>query len=56
MRLDIPDGIEIVAMNSIEAEKIPFEKKPRVKGLVEQWLLSVEGAMRETLYRLMKQG
>ena len=35
VRLDIPDGIDIVAMNSIEQEKIPFEKKPRVKGLVE---------------------
>ena len=54
MRLDIPDGIDIVNMNSIEAEKIAFEKKPRVKGLVEQWLLNVEQMMKDTLYRLMK--
>ena len=47
---------DIVAMYSNEGEKVVFNKGPKAKGLVEQWLKSVEKAMVDTLQKLMKTG
>jgi dynein heavy chain len=55
VKLDIQE-LDIIAMFSNEGERVPFAKVQKARGLVEQWLDSVQGAMRETLYRLMKQG
>ena len=41
-------------MLSNEGERVPFSKAPKVKGLVEMWLDSIQGAMRDTLWKLMK--
>ncbi|PCI26912.1 hypothetical protein COB52_05600 [Candidatus Kaiserbacteria bacterium] len=41
-KLDIIDGLDIVAMRSGEGEKIPFAKPPKVKGQVENWLDGVQ--------------
>ena len=41
-------------MYSIEAERVPFSKMAKVRGLVEQWLDSIQGAMRDTLLKLLK--
>lgn len=43
-------------MYSIEGERVPFSKVQKVRGLVEQWLDSLQSAMRDTLWRLLKQG
>ena len=43
-------------MCSNEGERVPFSKVQKVRGLVEQWLDSIQGAMRDTLWRLLKQG
>lgn len=55
VKLDIQE-YDIVAMYSNEGERVPFAKIQKAKGLVEQWLESVQKAMCETLQRLMKQG
>lgn len=38
VKLDISEGIDIQAMQSLETERVPFSKPPKVRGLVEQWL------------------
>ncbi len=43
-------------MMSLEGERVPFSKPPKVRGLVETWLESVQAAMRDTLFKLMKSG
>jgi dynein heavy chain len=56
MKLDIQDGLDIVAMMSSEKERVPFTKPPKVKGQVENWLDSVQVSMRDQLLRLLKSG
>ena len=56
VKLDIVDGMDIHAMYSIEGERIPFAKVLKIRGLVEQWLDSLQSSMRDTLQRLMKSG
>jgi dynein heavy chain len=56
VRLDISEGVDIQAMMSNEGERVPFNKVQKVRGLVEQWLDTVQSAMRDSLQRLMKQG
>lgn len=48
VKLDIQE-YDIVAMYSNEGERVPFAKIQKAKGLVEQWLESVQKAMCETL-------
>lgn len=43
-------------MFSIEGERVAFNKVPKVRGLVEQWLASIQTAMIETLQKLMRAG
>lgn len=43
-------------MFSNEGERIPFSKPQKARGQVETWLDSIQNAMRETLYKLMKSG
>jgi len=53
VRLDIQEA-DIVAMYSNEGERVPFSKIQKARGQVEQWLDSVQGAMRDTLQKLLK--
>jgi len=56
-KLDInTENNDIVAMLSVEQERVPFAKSPRAKGQVEIWLGTVQNAMRESLQKLMKAG
>ena len=48
--------LDIIAMYSNEGEKVNFSKSLKARGQIEQWLESVQGGMKDTLYRLMKQG
>jgi dynein heavy chain, axonemal len=48
--------VDILAMYSNEGEKVNFSKPLKARGQVEQWLESVQVGMKDTLYRLMKQG
>jgi dynein heavy chain len=48
--------VDILAMYSNEGERVPFNKALKARGMVELWLESVQGGMKDTLYRLMKQG
>lgn len=41
MRLEIKEGIDIVAMISGEGEKIPLNKMVKARNQVETWLLMV---------------
>jgi Dynein heavy chain, N-terminal region 2 len=41
-------------MFSNEGERVPFSKAQKARGQVEQWLDSVQGAMRDTLWKLLK--
>lgn len=56
MRLDIKDGLDIQSMQSSEGEKVPLFKPQKVRGSVETWLALVEGAMKETIQKIMKAG
>jgi dynein heavy chain, axonemal len=56
VKLDIQQEVDIVAMYSNEGERIPFSKPQKARGQVETWLDSIQNAMRETLYKLMKSG
>lgn len=47
VRIDIKDDIDILAMISAEKERVPFSKPPKIKGQIEQWLLTLEGSMRD---------
>jgi len=51
-----PDNNDCTHMCSGEGEEIPFFKSPRAKGMVEVWLSTVQDGMKETLYKLMKNG
>jgi len=35
---------------------VPFSKPQKARGNVEAWLDSIQNAMRETLFKLMKSG
>jgi dynein heavy chain len=35
VKLDISEGIDIQAMQSLEGERVPFSKATKVRGLVE---------------------
>jgi hypothetical protein len=35
VKLEIVDGLDIMAMFSIEGERVPFSKMAKVRGLVE---------------------
>ena len=56
IRLEILQDVDIIAMFSNEGERIPFSKPQKARGQVETWLDSIQNAMRETLYKLMKNG
>ena len=43
-------------MQSIECERVPFLKLPKVRGFVMQWLDQLQVSMCDTLWKLMKQG
>jgi dynein heavy chain len=43
-------------MFSNEGERVPFSKPQKARGQVETWLDSIQNAMRETLFKLMKSG
>lgn len=55
VKLDIQE-LDIVAMYSNEGERIAFSKSQKARGQVEQWLDSVQSAMKETLYKLLRAG
>lgn len=55
VRLDIAE-LDITAMYSNEGERVPFAKTQKARGLVEVWLDVVQGEMRNTLQKLLKQG
>lgn len=56
VKLEIIQDIDIIAMFSNEGERIPFSKPQKAKNQVETWLDSIQVAMRETLFKLMKSG
>src|SRR3569833_2035672 len=56
VKIEIQEGVDILAMMAREGEKVPFYKTIKIRGLVEQWLDSIQVNMRDTLQRLMKQG
>lgn len=56
MRLEIKEGMDIMAMISSEKEKIPFTKIIKARSQVESWLLLVQYGMVETIHKLMKTG
>lgn len=56
VRIEVIDNIEITAMMSREGEKMPFSKTQKIRGMVEQWLDSIQVSMRDTLQKLMKAG
>ncbi len=56
VKLEIVQEVDIVAMFSNEGERIPFSKPQKARGQVETWLDSIQNAMRETLFKLMKSG
>lgn len=43
-------------MYSNEGELVPFKKEVKARGQVETWLESLQTAMRDTLYKCMKEG
>ena len=54
MRLDIKEGVDIVAMFSAEGERIPIAKPSKAKGNVESWLLLVQENMKDTIRKVLK--
>ena len=54
VKIDVAEGVDIQAMFSNEGERVPFSKAQKMRGPVEQWLDSIQGAMRDTLWRLLK--
>lgn len=56
VRIDIEDGVEIVAMNSNEKEKVNLKGRPKARGQIETWLESLQVDMISTLKDLMKKG
>lgn len=56
VKLEILQDVDIVAMFSGEGERVPFSKPQKARGNVEAWLDSIQNAMRETLFKLMKSG
>jgi dynein heavy chain len=57
--LDFDESFVILAMNSIEKEKVPF-KTPidtnKARGAVEKWLLEVEGGMFDAIHDVTGRG
>ena len=56
VKLEIQQDVDIIAMFSNEGERVPFSKPQKARGQVETWLDSIQNAMRETLFKLMKSG
>ena len=52
---DEPESTEIRGMISPEKEKVPFWEPVFAKGAVENWLLTIEGMMRQSLYHTLKE-
>ncbi|XP_042197106.1 dynein axonemal heavy chain 3 [Callorhinchus milii] len=58
-KLEFTDQLEITGMISSEKETVPFVKKifpARAKGMVEKWLLQVEGMMLDSVKHVLQQG
>ena len=51
---DEPESTEIRAMLSPEKEKVVFTEPVFAKGAVENWLTTIEGMMRQSLYHSLK--
>ena len=51
---DEPESTEIRAMLSPEQEKVVFTEPVFAKGAVENWLTTIEGMMRQSLYHSLK--
>ena len=56
VKLDISEGLDIIAMYSSEGERVPFSKQSKAKDNVEIWLDVLQANMRDTLARAMKVG
>lgn len=55
VKIDIKDEEHVEAMNSGEKEKVPFKKAVKARGMIEDWLKQLQGAMKDNLYMLLKQ-
>jgi len=57
VKIDIADDRETIkGMYSNEGELVPFKREVKARGLVEVWLDQLQNAMRDTLYKCMKDG
>ncbi|XP_069761611.1 dynein axonemal heavy chain 3 isoform X2 [Narcine bancroftii] len=58
-KLQFTDQLQITGMISSEGEIVPFVKNispAKAKGMVEKWLLQVEGAMLSSIKHVIKEG
>jgi dynein heavy chain len=57
-KLDFDESMLITAMFSVEGERVPLDKPVNpalANGMVEKWLLEVEGAMKQSVSSIMRQ-
>ncbi|OQR91757.1 dynein heavy chain, partial [Thraustotheca clavata] len=51
---EVHGSVDILSMNSIEGERVPFGRNLKARGNVEDWLSAVQANMKNSLHRSMK--